>query len=60
MKTMKYIIITIVMIISVGLNAQIGVGTNASESSSIIDLNSNSKGFLMPRLNLTERRLINF
>lgn len=57
MEMIKYLIITIIMIGSVDLNAQIGIGL-ITESSSIIDLNSNSKGFLIPRLNFGERHLI--
>lgn len=58
MKTMKYIIITISLILSVSLNAQIGLGTNSPDLSSVFGIDSNSKGILIPRLNLGERRLI--
>lgn len=37
------------------LHAQIGVGTSNPEASSLLDLNSNSKGFLPPRLSETEK-----
>jgi len=57
MITKKYLII-ILLISTFYLNAQIGLGINNTETSSIIDLNSNNKGFLIPRLNLGEQRLI--
>lgn len=57
MITKKYLII-ILLISTFYLNAQIGLGFDNEVSSSIINLNSNTKGFLIPRLNLGERSLI--
>lgn len=37
----------------------IGIGTAAPDASSLLELNSTSKGFLVPRLNSTQRNAIN-
>jgi hypothetical protein len=37
------------------LNAQVGIGTMAPDSSSILHLESNSKGFLLPKIALTSK-----
>lgn len=39
--------------------AQIGIGTSTPETSALLDLTSNAKGFLMPRMTTSERDLIN-
>ena len=38
--------------------AQVGVGTTSPESSAILDINSTSKGFLIPRMTTTQRNAI--
>ncbi len=35
--------------------AQVGIGTETPESSAVLDLNSSSKGFLLPRITTSER-----
>ena len=40
------------------LYAQVGIGTTIPDTSSILDISSNSKGFLMPRLTTVERDAI--
>lgn len=40
------------------LNAQIGIGTLNPDQSAIVELESNSKGFLLPRLTTIQRDLI--
>lgn len=37
---------------------QIGIGTNTPSKSAILDLNSNSKGFLTPRMSTIQRNAI--
>jgi hypothetical protein len=54
---MKFNLLNFVAIIAVccSLNAQIGIGTIAPDSSSIIDISSSSKGMLTPRMTTAER-----
>jgi hypothetical protein len=40
------------------IHAQIGIGTSNPEASSLLELNSNSKGFLPPRMTQIERNAI--
>lgn len=40
------------------VSAQIGLGTTTPDHSALLELNSNSKGFLPPRMTLSERNLI--
>lgn len=60
MKLFKYIFLSLFFIISIKISAQVGIGTNAPESGAILDVTSNKKGLLIPRLNLGERQLIKF
>jgi hypothetical protein len=46
------------LLTSSGLYAQVGIGTTVPDTSSILDVSSNSKGFLMPRLTTAERDAI--
>lgn len=39
--------------------AQIGIGTTLPHSSAVLDVSSNQKGFLLPRMTTSERNLIN-
>lgn len=41
------------------VNAQIGLGTPNPDASALLDINSASKGFLIPRITNTNRNLIN-
>jgi hypothetical protein len=50
----KIILIAFTLLFST-VHSQIGVGTSSPEASSLLDLNSNSKGFLLPRLSQTEK-----
>lgn len=43
------------LLIQVSLNAQVGIGTTTPEVSSIVDINSNSKGLLIPRMSTRDR-----
>ena len=40
------------------LSAQVGIGTTAPDASSLLDLTSNSKGLLVPRMTRSERDAI--
>lgn len=57
---LKYFLIQFVLLISSNLYAQVGIGTTTPDVSSMLDVSSNSKGFLMPRLTTTERDNITF
>ncbi|MBK8699011.1 MAG: hypothetical protein IPN29_05510 [Saprospiraceae bacterium] len=52
---MKNILLTIFMVISFGLIAQIGINTMSPDSSSILHLNSDTKGIIPPRMPKTNR-----
>jgi hypothetical protein len=59
MKTiLKHFLIQVTLLMSTSLYAQVGVGTEAPDASSILDISSNSKGLLMPRLTTAQRDLI--
>lgn len=51
MKTL-YTLICLVFF-SVSLNAQVGIGTNTPDASSMLEVKSTNKGFLPPRVSLT-------
>ncbi|TLP80293.1 ice-binding family protein [Maribacter sp. ACAM166] len=58
MKKFKSPLFFLIILISVGVSAQTGIGTNNPDESSILEIRSTSKGFLMPRLSTIERDLI--
>ena len=54
-------ILTIIVIMlgyNASLMAQVGIGTTAPDSSSMLDIQSTAKGLLIPRMTLTERNSI--
>ena len=55
MKEFKKIMVLILMFLYGTIQAQIGIGTIVPDASSLLELNSNSKGFLPPRLSETEK-----
>ncbi|CAN1501695.1 Ice-binding protein [Flavobacteriaceae bacterium] len=55
MKTINDFIILLFIIISGSTNAQIGLGTNTPDVSSVLDIVSTDKGLLSPRMTKTER-----
>jgi hypothetical protein len=59
-QTMKKILITLTALFCCQLcfSQNVGIGTQAPHSSALLDLKSNEKGFLLPRMNSTERNLI--
>lgn len=55
MKKLKQILSLSILIISGVLSAQIGIGTLVPDNSSILDLSSTTKGFLLPRMTTTQQ-----
>ena len=55
---LKYFLIQFVLLSSISIYAQVGIGTTTPDVSSILDVSSSTKGFLMPRLTTIERDLI--
>lgn len=60
MKKVSLLIIVLAMMASYGLNAQIAITTDGSnaDASAMLDVKSNDKGVLMPRLSQTEIEVI--
>lgn len=56
--TMRIITLFVILFTSVMSYAQIGIGTATPNSSAILDVESTSKGFLIPRLTATQRNSI--
>lgn len=54
-KSIAVIILIGFLVINIKANAQVGVGTTNPEPSSMLDVVSNSKGFLPPRMDTTAR-----
>jgi hypothetical protein len=54
----KYYLILLILLFSTGLYPQVGIGTITPDASSVLDVYSNSKGILMPRLTTGERDAI--
>lgn len=55
---MKHIIYTFFFISFFSTNAQVGIGTTSPDPSSILDVNSTTKGILLPRLTTSQRNAI--
>ncbi|TLP80291.1 ice-binding family protein [Maribacter sp. ACAM166] len=58
MQKVYHYFIFFIVLISGGISAQTGIGTKTPDESSILDISSTSKGFLMPRMSTIERDLI--
>lgn len=58
MKTSIIFLVTILILSTIQTKAQIGIGTNSPNKSSMLDVQSNSKGFLLPRMTVLERNYI--
>jgi len=56
--TLKYFLILLIALTSSSIGAQVGIGTTEPDESAILDLHSDSKGFLMPRLSTAQRDAI--
>ena len=50
---MKKLLLFSVLLITNGLNAQIGIGTNTPSANAVLDVNSTNKGLMLPRLDNT-------
>jgi hypothetical protein len=55
---MKNLFLSIIAVTSISLHAQVGIGTTLPHESAILEINSNQKGFLPPRLNENEKNKI--
>lgn len=58
MKNYKSLLISLLVLLSIVSNAQIGIGTNSPDASSILDLSSTTKGLLLPRMTTAEKLLL--
>jgi uncharacterized protein (TIGR02145 family) len=58
-ENMKIILLYLVLLISTGVYAQVGVGTITPDASAALEVNSADKGFLLPRMTTTQRNAIN-
>ncbi len=57
MKNNKLIISVVILLISVlSIQAQIGIGTSSPDVSSLLDLSSTTKGFLLPRMTTVQQQ----
>ncbi len=52
---MRLIILFFILFQTFALNAQVGIGTTSPNPASILDVESSTKGFLIPRLTASER-----
>ena len=52
---LKSLIVILMLITSIGMYSQIGVNTSSPNSSAMLDIYSNNRGLLMPRLTTDER-----
>ena len=55
---LKCCLITLITVLATSSYAQVGINTKFPDASSALDIFSNTKGFLMPRLTTVERDLI--
>ncbi len=58
MKQAKHLLFIFLLISTVSIQAQVGIGTASPEASAQLDVNSTTKGFLPPRMDSTERNAI--
>lgn len=56
----QFFILSMIVLFNLGVSmAQVGIGTLSPETSSVLDVHSQSKGFLPPRMTKSERDAIN-
>lgn len=60
MKKLLPVIIALMFIFQLNATAQVGVGTDNPDASAMLDVESTTKGFLLPRMTITERNSISF
>jgi hypothetical protein len=58
MKIIQNLITITFILISVNLSAQVGIGTLTPDDSAVLDISSTAKGFLTPRITLSQRDAI--
>lgn len=58
MKNKLKLLASLVFLTGITANAQVGVGTTAPDASSILDVVSTNKGFLLPRMQTAQRTAI--
>lgn len=58
MKKTTYLFLVLFVIFNFTSKAQVGIGTNSPDASSILELSSTSQGLLTPRMTSTERTAI--
>jgi hypothetical protein len=58
MKKLTNILLVFMLFVTTLATAQYGIGTTSPSPSAQLELNSNTKGFLMPRMTTAERNLI--
>lgn len=56
--SLKCFLVLLIALTSSSIGAQVGIGTSEPDESSILDVHSDSKGFLMPRLSTAQRDAI--
>lgn len=57
-NSLNSFLILLIALISSSIGAQVGIGTTEPDSSAILDVHSENKGFLMPRLSTAQRDAI--
>lgn len=58
MKTLKIIVSIILVLISYNMQAQVGIGTTSPDASSMLDVQSTTKGLLIPRMTTAQKNAI--
>ena len=58
MKQFKHLLLAFLLITTVSLQAQVGIGTATPDASAQLDVSSTIKGFLPPRMDSTKRNSI--
>lgn len=58
MKQIKHLLAALLLIITVNTQAQVGIGTSTPATSAQLDVSSTTKGFLPPRMTVTQRDAI--
>ncbi len=58
MVSPKFFIFVFTLFLSPSIKAQVGIGTNAPAQSAMLEINSTTKGFLPPRMTITQRNEI--
>ena len=58
MKQAKHLLFAFLLITTVSLQAQVGIGTATPDASAQLDVSSTTKGFLPPRVTFTQREVM--